>query len=263
MKKVAPLILILIFFGFVIIFLANQSDQDMNIEYVNSLSFDTKEDILVCILNEDNKLVLVNTKKHNDENIYIYILKLYDHYRNSLPLSYKSPLKGNFEIENVKKVGNVLNIDIKILYLEGEINTFLNALIWSYQDYGIEKAVVNIDDNVFVVNKNANINTVIEGSDIYNTHKQIIYWDNNKDVLPITYYHSYGKLEFLMEKVKSKYGNINYDIQVVDSFVIINIDDEENYLSNNIISLIIKSVNVIEEFSEIVIILNEVNVYNK
>lgn len=250
------------FFSLVIYLIASTEEQTLDIEYVTDLDYDNREVIKVCVLNENNQYVLINATKHNDEDIYIYVLKLYDYYRNNLPISYKSPLKGNFEVQKVKKAGEVLNIELKMLYYESGVSEFLNALIWSYQDLGIEKINANINGNNFVVEKNASINPVIESSDLYNNHKQIIYYLNGEEIIPITYYHKEDKLQFLMNKVASKY-NITYDIQVIDGFLIIDIEDNEQMLSKAVLNLIIKSIDQMGEFSEIVIIVNGEEVYNK
>lgn len=262
MRKLLPIIILLMFFSLVIYLVASTEEQTLDIEYVTDLDYDNREVIKVCVLNENNQYVLINATKHNDEDIYIYVLKLYDHYRNNLPLSYKSPLKGNFEVQKVKKVKEVLNIELKMMYFESGVTEFLNALIWSYQDLGIEKINAKINGNNFVVEKNANINPVIESSDLYNNEKQIIYYLDGEEIIPVTYFHKEDKLQFLMNKVASRY-NITYDIQVIDSFLVIEIVDNEQMLSKAVLNLIIKSIDQMGEFSEIVIIVNGEEVYNK
>lgn len=262
MKKVVPIIILLIFFSFVLILISKYNEHSIDVEYVNELDEETEELVKVCVLNKDNQLVLIHVEKHNDDNIYEYVVKLYDHYRNNLPLNYKTPLQGNFEVLNVRKSNDVLILDLKMQYYEAGISEFLNALSWSYQDLGIDKIDATINGNKFTVEKNANINVVIESSAIYNNDKQIIYYGNENEIKPVTYYHNQDKLYFLMEKLKDKYPEIKYEFEVIDSFLVISINDENNSISKTVINLLLMSLNQLDEFSEIVIIINNEDVYH-
>lgn len=262
MRKIAPFLILLIFFTFVILVISKFSGMEHKIEYVSTLENTDQEIIKVCVLNDDQQLVLINTNKHTNENIYIYVLKLFDHYRNNLPASYKTPLKGNFEIEKVSKDKDILYIDLKMQYFEAGLNEFLSGLVWSYHDLGINKLYLDINGNKFSLERNHNINSVIVGEDIYNNEKQIIYYENGNEIIPVTYFHKQDKLSFLLNKIASKYQEIKYDFEIVDKFLVVRIEDPNNSLSEAAIRLIIRSIEQIGEFDEIVIIINDIDVYN-
>lgn len=262
MKKIAPFVILIMFLSFVLILLSNYNDIDLEIRFVNHLYTDSEEEIRLCVLNEDDKLVLINSKKHNDENLYEYILKTYDHYRNNLPIGYTTPLKGNFEVISLEKINDTLNIELDMLYYESGLNTFLSALIWSYKDYGITKINATIDGNVFNINKDTAINTVIESTNIYGNYKQIIYFQNKDEVMPITYYHDDEKLDFLISKLVNKYININFSVELIDDFLVVSVEDEQEELSKPMINLLLMSLEETGEYSNIVIIVNNQDIYN-
>ena len=87
MKKLAPFIFLILFF-LILIILIPKATVETDVLYVNSFDIPNSENINVCVLNKQNKLALVNVEKHKNENLYFYILKLYDHYRNNLPFDY-------------------------------------------------------------------------------------------------------------------------------------------------------------------------------
>src|SRR5690606_9540548 len=115
---------------------------------------------------------------------------------------------------------------------------FLTALIWSCRDYGISKINANINGNIFKIDKDTSINTVIESTKIYEINKQTIYYLSNEEILPITYYHDDDKLAFLINKLANRYENTSFDFELVEDFLIISISDEHEVLSKTIINLL-------------------------
>lgn len=259
MKKLAPFIFLILFF-LILIILIPKATVETDVLYVNSFDIPNSENINVCVLNKQNKLALVNVEKHKNENLYLYILKLYDHYRNNLPFDYKSPLNGNFEVINLEKSNNTLDIELDLLYLNGELNEFLTALSWSYGEVGIEKINLLINGNKFTLKKNQNINVQIE--DPYLKTKQVIYYQADDGVIPITYFHNDEKIDFLVEKLTNKYKVIDIEIQIYDTLLMVYIDDPEEVLTENIIKLVIKSIDEFDVYENIIIILNENEIYN-
>lgn len=259
MKKLAPFIFLILFF-LILIILIPKATVETDVLYVNSFDIPNSENINVCVLNKQNKLALVNVEKHKNENLYLYILKLYDHYRNNLPFDYKSPLNGNFEVINLEKSNNTLDIELDLLYLNGELNEFLTALSWSYGEVGIEKINLLINGNKFTLKKNQNINVQIE--DPYLKTKQVIYYQVDDGVIPITYFHNDEKIDFLVEKLTNKYKVIDIEIQIYDTLLMVYIDDPEEVLTENIIKLVIKSIDELDVYENIIIILNENEIYN-
>ena len=80
--------------------------------------------------------------------------------------------------------------------------------------------------------------------------------------MPITYYHKDNYIEFLMKKVQSKYTDINYEIKIIEQLVIIDIEDNEELLSEAAIKLIIKSIEQLGNYQDIVLIINKMEVFN-
>jgi len=259
MKRLAPFFVILCFFAFVLIIIT-KTKADIEIKYVNAFDDEYIHTLKVCVLNKDNRLVLVDVEKHNDEDIYTYVLKVYDHYRNNLPLEYLSPLKGNFEVVSVNKNKEELEIVIKILYLHSTIEEFLTALSWSYKELGIKKVNLIIDDKKFTLNTNANINVIIEDIDFQT--KQVIYYFNDGEIIPVTYFHNQNEVDFLINKIKNKFPSLNAKKEVYDNLLIIEFIDEEEVLSTEVINLIIKSLEDTRKYSNIIIIVNDKYVYN-
>src|SRR5690554_4818989 len=245
MKKLAPFIFLILFF-LILIILIPKATVETDVLYVNSFDIPNSENINVCVLNKQNKLALVNVEKHKNENLYLYILKLYDHYRNNLPFDYKSPLNGNFEVINLEKSNNTLDIELDLLYLNGEVR--------------IEKINLLINGNKFTLKKNQNINVQIE--DPYLKTKQVIYYQADDGVIPITYFHNDEKIDFLVEKLTNKYKVIDIEIQIYDTLLMVYIDDPEEVLTENIIKLVIKSIHELDVYENIIIILNENEIYN-
>lgn len=259
MKKLVPFIVLISFFCFVF-FVITKTKEYTKVYYVNT--FDTKQDytLKVCVLNKEGKLVLVDVEKHNNENLYTYILKLYDHYRNNLPLEYKTPLNGNFEVIKLEKKEDELFIELDMLYLNSQLDSFFTSLCWSYKDLGIKKINMSIDCERIILNTNVSINAVFE--DTYFKTKQVIYYENDNEIIPVTYYHSSNKLEFLINKIKNKYGNIEIKYEIFDNLIIIDIDDENELLSESIIKLFILSLEELTEFDNIIIIVNDTHIFN-
>jgi len=108
MKKTIILLSIFLLVFLILIIIVNKQDEQLQIVYIDNFDEDYQEKLKVCTMRQDGKLVLIDVLKHNNEQNYYYILKLYDHYRNALPLGYSTPFKGNFEIEKLEKENDYL-----------------------------------------------------------------------------------------------------------------------------------------------------------
>lgn len=251
---------LLIFVFLVIFIIARGQKDDLKIEFVDHLEV-APETLKICAKRKDGKLVLVDVDKSSDENVYLYVLKLYDHYRNSLPLNYSSPLKGNIEIIELQKKDEELNACIRINYLQSEVSEFLSALMWSYQSLGIQKLQIKINNEQFTLTSNPEVNRVVESSSIYDNYSQIILFYEENEIIPITFYHQENPIDFLIKKIIQRY-DIKYQYEIIEGVLIVRIDDDGYNLDRSIYWLIGRNLELLNKYQEIIIIVNDQLVYS-
>jgi len=263
MKKISIIACLFITVFLVLLIISVNNDQELDIVFVDQLETENPELIKTCVKRSDGKLVLVDVTKNSDEDIYLYVLKIYDHYRNTLPLSYTSPFKGNFEVIDLRKMNDKLYIEVKTLYLEDqEFSNFLTALMWSYQGLGINTIEMKVNNEIFYLNKNEAINIEVETSSIFNNTEQVIYYTNDFEILPVTYLHDQDPVDFLMNKVLSKFDSISYTYEVVEKNLFISITDQELILSSVVTEVLLSNLEHLGIYENIVIIKNDIVVAN-
>lgn len=260
MKKIMIFSSLLIFVFLVIFIIARDQTDDMKIEFVDRLEVEP-ETLKICAKRKDGKLVLIDVDKINDENTYLYVLKLYDYYRNSLPLNYSSPLHGNIEILELQKNGQEINASIKIYYLQSGISEFLSALMWSYQNLGIQKMQIKINNEQFTLTSNPEVNRVVESSSIYGNFTQTILFYEEEEIIPITYYHQENPIDFLIKKIIQRY-DIKYQYEIIEGVLIVRINDDDLNLDRTIYWLIGRNLELLNKYQEIIIIVNDQLVYS-
>ncbi|MDD4076959.1 MAG: hypothetical protein PHT03_03165 [Bacilli bacterium] len=262
MKKVAVLVSIFTFVFLTLFIIIDQAEQKLNIVYVDRLAEEAGSTVKVCVKRSDGKLVLIDTCKHKQEDNYLYILKLYDHYRNALPPSYVTPLQGNFEIIKLEKTENKLNIELKAMYLKSGFKEFLTAFMWSYQYMGIDSINMKINKEIFYLEKNTLINPEIDSYSAYDNIIQIVFYKEGDDIIPVSYYHQENRIDFLMNKVISKFPDVTYTYQIQDDMLTIRISDPDYQLSKEITDMLLLSIKHLNLYRNIIIIKNDVVVAN-
>jgi hypothetical protein len=262
MKKIIILSGLLIFVFLVLFIVSRDQPQELAIVFVEELEESSPERLKACVQRRDGKLVLVDVEKKNNENIYLYILKLYDHYRNSLPPTYLTPLAGNFEVRKLEKNKNKLAIELEILYLTDNFNTFLTALMWSYQQLGIEEIEVRVGKEVFRREKNAVINPEIETANLLEACEQVVVYQQGDALLPVTYYHDREPLDFLLAKITTRFQKVEYRYEMLPETLIIYLDDPDFEISGAVIESLVRNLQLLD-YSRIAVIKNNLIIYQE
>ena len=260
MRKILPLASLLIFVFLVLFIVASPRPTELPIEFVSELETEEKEKFTACLLRADGNLVLLEIEKKNHENIYLYALKIYDHYRNSLPPKYQTPLKGNFEVKKLEKKGRELQIELEFLYLEENFKTFLTALMWTYQNLGIDSVVIKSRREEFRLEKNETVNLRVENP--YASESQIVYFHEGEEILPVTYLHSEDRTSFLIKKILAHSPGAGYSYEDHDGFLFLEIQDPRHEITPALIESLAYNLKELGLHEEIVIIKNGILVYN-
>lgn len=257
-----PLASLLIFVFLVILIVAKPQPTALPIEFVSELETEEKDHFTACLLREDGNLMLLDIEKKSDENIYLYALKIYDHYRNSLPLKYQSPLKGNFEVKKLEKKGKDLEIELEFLYLEENFKLFLTALMWTYQNLGIENVHLKIGKENFHLKRDEIINPKIESTNPSKSVAQIIYYHEEEGVLPVTYLHEEDMTYFLLKKFIDPIPEATFTFENNSGLLIVNIVDPRHEVDLPLIDSIGFNLEKLGLYEDIVIVKNGLLVYN-
>lgn len=262
MNKKTFLIISLICILFVAFYyLIAQSKQALDILYVDNFYEETKPVVKVCVKRTDGKLVLIDVEKHKTETDYEYILNLYDYYRNHLPMSYTTPLSGNFIIQQIKASDKKLDIRIKMLYLQEGLQEFMTALMWSYQYLDIEEVTLRINNQVFNLHKDCVINLEICSYSPYDNIYQVIYYLEGDVIIPISYEHQENHLDFLLKKVISRYPKASFEYMIEEQTVTIRISDPDYSISESVLSLLLANIQSLNLYKNIIIIKNNITVF--
>lgn len=174
---------------------------EYEIELVDSIE-DVKEKIKICLLNKDNKLeiidvnkAIINEKGINDD--ITLLIKLYDEYRNSLPLDYKTTLFENINVKAIKREKDGLYLEIEKIGAKTDVESFLTSLMWSYKYLGIKQMRVKIGKKVYQLDENIKINPIIFSTNL--SHKFVYYEFTENGIIPYTIYHNESDLEVLLD----------------------------------------------------------------
>lgn len=254
MKKIAVILSLFALVFLVLFIIIDQDRQNLNIVYVDNLVGEEAVTVKVCVRRPDSKLALIDVEKHTDEDELIYILKIYDHYRNALPPRYTTPLVGNFEILKFEKTNDTLVIELKAMYLKEGLSDFLTALMWSYQYRGIAAVDIKINKEQFRIEKNRAINPEIETP--YGNVTQTIFYREGDEILPVTYIHKENRVDFLLKKIISKYPGASYEYAAEGELLMIRITDPDYQISKDITDMLLLSIDNLGIYDNIVIIKN-------
>lgn len=196
-------ICLLLFSIVFIIINKEQSYGNYEVELVDSIS-DKSEKIKICLLNENDKLeiVNVNVKKTGNYDEITYLIKLFDEYRNSLPINYKTTLFESINIKSLKRDNDILFIEIEKIGSKTNVESFLTSLMWSYKYLGIKHLEVKIGKKIFKIDADVKINPVIFSTT--STHSVIYYEFTDYGMIPYTLFHNKGDLEVLLDMLSAK-----------------------------------------------------------
>lgn len=260
MRKLIALASLLIFVFLVLFIVSKPHPTELPVEFVSELEGEKNEVLTVCVLREDGKLVLIDVEKRNEENVYLYALKLYDHYRNSLPPKYTTPLKGNFEVKKLEKKGRTVSIELDFLFLEENLKSFLTALMWTYQQLGIDSVNVKAGREEYKLEKNETVNIMRES--LKPTRKQTIQFWEGEAILPVTYYHEMDETAFLIEKFLERFPEVSYTFSDHAGFLILEIIDPRFEITTITIENLAFNLENLGLYRDIVILKNGILVYN-
>lgn len=262
MKKILLVGSLYLFIFLVIYIVAKPRPSNLEIEFVNELETKEPEKFKACVLRKDGNLVLLDLEKKSDENIYLYALKIYDHYRNSLPNTYQTPLKGNFEIKKLEKKGTILEIELEFLYLEENFKLFLTALMWTYQSLGIESVTIKAGRENIHLKKNEIINPEIEAITPENAIEQIIYFHQDEEILPVTFIHQEDSTYFVINKITANFSGTTFTYETQAGIFIVYLSDPYYQITRATIETLAYNLTTLSLYEDIVIVKNGQLVYN-
>lgn len=262
MKRILLVGSLFLFVFLVIYIVAKPRPSNLKIEFVNEL--ETKEPVKfkACVLRKDGNLVLLDIEKKSDENIYLYALKIYDHYRNTLPSTYQTPLRGNFEVKKLEKKGTKLEIELEFLYLEENFKLFLTALMWTYQHLGIESVSIKAGRENFQLEKNEIINLEIEATSPEKAVEQVIYFYEDEAILPVTYIHQEDMTYFLIKKIIGRFPETSFTFETQAGILFVYILDPRYQITAATIDALAYNLDSLSIYNDIVIVKNGQLVYN-
>lgn len=262
MKKAAVILSLFIFVFLVLFILATHGSQNLDIVFVERIGKEECDTLKVCVKRSDGKLALIDINKHTEEDNHLYALKIYDYYRNALPLTYTTPLKGNFEIIKAEKNDNIMDIELKAKYLQSGTNEFLTALMWTYQIMGIDKVNLTFNKQFFYLEKNRLINPEMESQSPYDNIIQIIFFKEGDEIIPVSYCHQENRLDFLLKKVVARFPGSSYTYETEDDTLTVKINDPNYLISKDITDMILLSIEQLNLYRNIIIIKNNIVVAN-
>jgi len=120
---------------------------EIQVLYVDDFETVEVETINFCAIDQYDNFNLIKVEVPvYEENIYKYIFELYNQKRNTLPIDYKVVSNDLLFLNEIKKTGSKIEIDI----LENDMDTnelkrFINALNISYKQIGITKVILTIN----------------------------------------------------------------------------------------------------------------------
>jgi hypothetical protein len=239
----------------IVAMIAKEEPADLEIVYVDELNSETPETIKTCVLRRDKKLVLIDVSKITNENIYLYVLKVYDHYQNSLPPDYVTPFSGHFEVLSVEKKGSHLTAVISSRYVTDDLGIFARALMQTYHELGIETLDLSVNKEVIRLTAGDPINTEIESFAI-DAVSQVIYYQNGREILPVTYIHSGNQVDFLLGKLLGYYSSVTWSYETDNGFFTLEISDPEFAVDGGQITMLLDNLRHCVTYPNIVIIKN-------
>lgn len=213
MKKSRILLLVCLVL-FVIVFLLIDNNRDLGnyeVKLVDNLDDDYQE-MKICLLNCSEMLEVVNVKVENKNNLdkVSLLIKLFDEFRNSLPLDYKTPLFENINVKSLKKINDTLYLEIEKIGEKTNLDLFLTSLMWSYKYLGIKQIELKIGNKKYTLNENMKINPVVLSTI---PKKTINYYElTNNGFIPYTIYHNEEDIDILLTMANINKTLVDYEI---------------------------------------------------
>ena len=208
-KRILLLVCLSLFIGLFIYFEKNKNYDNYEIIMVDNLEEDSYKSIKICLLNQENKLEVISVKVNKNVDEFTYILKLFDEYRNSLPLDYKTVLFENLNVKAFQKNYDNLYIEIEKLGKKTNLNDFLVSLMWSYRYLGIKSIDIKIGKFMYHIDENININPIFLTTS--SQFHQVYYEITDNGFIPYTVFHEMSCEDFIM-KMAGISDSLSYEI---------------------------------------------------
>lgn len=211
MKKSRILLLVCLLL-FVIVFLLIDNNRDLGsyeVKLVDNLDDDYQE-MKICLLNCSEKLEIVNVKVEKNVDKISLLIKLFDEFRNSLPLDYKTPLFENINVKSLKKTNDTLHIEIEKIGEKTNLDSFLTSLMWSYKYLGIKQIELKIGNKKYLLDENMKINPVFLSTIPKKTLNYYELTDNG--FIPYTIYHNEEDIDILLAMANINKTLVDYEI---------------------------------------------------
>lgn len=189
----------------------NRNLGSYEVKLVDNLE-DDYQDMKICLLNNQEKLEVVSVKVENKSNLneVDLLIKLFDEFRNSLPLEYKTTLFENINVKSLKKVNDTLYLEIEKIGEKTNLDLFLTALMWSYKYLGIKQIELKIGKKKYVLDENMKINPVVLAT--IPKKVQTYYELTDNGFIPYTIYHSDEDIDILLTMANVSKTLVNYEI---------------------------------------------------
>lgn len=211
-----------------LVILNNNEEKDIKIIYVDDIN--EKKTTSICAINENGLLEVINIEyeieNKNTQDKYLSIFKVFNEYRNYLPINYSSPIKNLVSLKTLNVKDNTMIIEIESLYNNENINILLDSLLWTYKDFNIKEISLIFNNKNYYVNVNSGINVKVFGN--LDSHKHLIYHFTELGYIPITYYHNQDKIIFTIKEFIDYYDyDFEYDIKYVNDEIEINVQNKK------------------------------------
>lgn len=211
---------------FVITFLLIDNNRNLGsyeVKLVDNLE-DDYQDMKICLLNNQEKLEVVSVKVENKSNLneVDLLIKLFDEFRNSLPLEYKTTLFENINVKSLKKDNDTLYLEIEKIGEKTNLDSFLTSLMWSYKYLGIKQIELKIGNKKYTLDENMKINPVVLAT--IPKKVQTYYELTDNGFIPYTIYHSEEDIDILLTMANVSKPLVNYEIN--NSDLVINFLEE-------------------------------------
>lgn len=208
-KRVLLLVSLILFLIIFLIIDKNRQYGEYEVRFVDEFS-QNYQDVKICLLNNEDKFEVVSIKVEKEviKNDFGYLLKLFDEYRNSLPINYRTPLFENIKVISIKKDNDVMYLEIDKIGAKTDLNSFLTSLMWSYRYLGIKQIELKIGNTKYFLDENTKINPIILSSRPLNT--QTYYELTENGFIPYTIYHNDNYLDMILKMSNVNIKDVSY-----------------------------------------------------
>lgn len=255
MKKRMLLFFILCFFVILFIFYESKKNYDnYEVKIIDNYNLSEQNELKVCLLNKDKQLEIVNIKVDKGIDEISYIIKLFDEYRNSLPLEYSTVLFENLNIKNLRRNNEKLYLEIEKLGPKTNLDSFLTALMWSYKHLGIKEIEVKISGTVYKIDDQIKINTLYLSTKPSSISTYYEITDNG--VIPYSIIHEMDEIELFL-KMSGIYNESSYNVKKNEKEVILYLDNKFQEVTDEMIQELYYNINLLDSYKNVSIYLND------